>query len=102
MEKFVRKWIVMNPLDDVATALVDLPKGMEIEDSENGIKVCLEQSISFGHKFSIRPVAEGGFVHKYGQVIGVATTAIAPGQHVHVQNVDSCRGRGDLAREENE
>ena len=33
---------------------------------------------------------------KYGQPIGRATAAIAPGEHVHVHNIESLRGRGDL------
>jgi hypothetical protein len=33
-------------------------------------------------------------------VIGVATCAIARGEHAHVHNFDSARARGDLHREE--
>ena len=33
---------------------------------------------------------------KYGEEIGVASRAIAAGNHVHVHNLDSMRGRGDL------
>ncbi len=33
---------------------------------------------------------------KYGQVIGRATADIAVGEHVHVHNIESTRGRGDL------
>ena len=32
---------------------------------------------------------------KYGEIIGRATQDIAVGQHVHVHNLESCRGRGD-------
>jgi altronate dehydratase small subunit len=38
----------------------------------------------------------GANVLKYGQVIGRATRAIAPGEHAHVHNFDSARARGDL------
>ena len=34
---------------------------------------------------------------KYGNPIGTATTDIAAGSHVHIHNVSSGRGRGDLA-----
>jgi hypothetical protein len=37
-------------------------------------------------------------VVKYGQRIGVAGADIAAGAHVHVHNVVSERGRGDLGR----
>ena len=40
-----------------------------------------------GHKVALRDIAEGAPVRKYGQVIGVTTTAIATGEHVHVHNL---------------
>ncbi len=43
-------------------------------------------------------VAVGEEVRKYGEVIGLANAPISPGDHVHVHNVESQRGRGDLHR----
>lgn len=40
-----------------------------------------------GHKMAIESIAEGEPVRKYGQVIGAATTAIRPGDWVHVHNL---------------
>ena len=40
-----------------------------------------------GHKYAIRPIAEGENVIKYGMPIGHATCAIAVGEHVHTHNV---------------
>ena len=40
-----------------------------------------------GHKYAIRPIAEGEDVVKYGMPIGHATRAIAPGEHVHSHNL---------------
>ena len=34
-------------------------------------------------------------VLKYGESIGKATKNISKGEHVHIQNVESNRGRGD-------
>ncbi len=48
----------------------------------------------------LRPTAAGDDVIKYGEVIGRATRAIARGEHVHVHNMESCRGRGDVAAAE--
>ncbi|PZG20495.1 UxaA family hydrolase [Nonomuraea aridisoli] len=45
------------------------------------------EDIPPGHKVSIAAVAQGAEVLKYGQVIGHATTPIAPGQHVHTHNL---------------
>jgi altronate dehydratase small subunit len=57
--------------------------------------VVLGHDIPFGHKFALRPIPMGGSVIKYGEIIGVASQSIAPGDHVHVHNVDGTRGRGD-------
>lgn len=40
-----------------------------------------------GHKIATVAIAEGEPVRRYNQVIGHATTAIAPGQHVHTHNL---------------
>ena len=40
-----------------------------------------------GHKIATRPVAAGDAVRRYDQVIGHATQAITPGQHVHSHNL---------------
>jgi transcriptional regulator with XRE-family HTH domain len=39
----------------------------------------------------------GSDIVKYGESLGMATKAISPGEHVHVHNLDSKRGRGDMA-----
>ena len=43
----------------------------------------------------MRPIAAGEPVRRYGQIIGFASRAIAPGQHVHVQNCEM----GDFAKD---
>lgn len=55
--------------------------------------------IPFGHKIAVRDIEAGREVRKYGEVIGGATADIAAGDYVHVHNMDSLRGRGDLAAE---
>ncbi|HXC57651.1 MAG TPA: altronate dehydratase family protein [Rhizomicrobium sp.] len=45
------------------------------------------EAIPSGHKIATEEIASGAPVRKYGQVIGVATAAIARGGHVHVQNL---------------
>jgi hypothetical protein len=51
-----------------------------------------------GHKVALRPIARGEAVVKYGSAIGTAVSDIAAGAHVHTNNVESSRGRGDQAR----
>jgi arabinonate dehydratase len=69
--------------DNVVVAVHGFAAGTRIE-TEN---VTTLDAIPFGHKIATRPIARGEPVRKYGQVIGVAAEAIAPGRHVHVQNV---------------
>ena len=45
------------------------------------------ESVGNGHKLATRDIAAGEVVLKYGQVIGVATTDIAAGAHVHSHNL---------------
>ncbi|GGJ08731.1 hypothetical protein GCM10010885_17340 [Alicyclobacillus cellulosilyticus] len=93
-----RAFLQMHPDDDVAIALTELARGTEIADPDGRFRVVLQDDIPFGHKFAIRPIAKGQPVRKYGQVIGAASRDIAPGEHAHVHNIESLRGRGDLAR----
>ncbi len=77
--------IHLNPKDNVAVALKPLRPG------ELAAGVPIVEPIPVGHKLSLVAIPAGGDVVKYGEVIGIATAAIAPGHHVHVQNVRSAR-----------
>lgn len=85
--------------DNVATAIRDIAAGeaavVGIDDDTRTIPVA--QAIALGHKLAVRPIKKGEDILKYGTVIGRATQDIQPGEHVHVHNVESTRGRGDLA-----
>ena len=50
-----------------------------------------------GHKFALLEIPAGGEIRKYGEIIGLATRVIRPGEQVHVHNLESCRGRGDIS-----
>lgn len=58
--------------------------------------VTLVSDVPSGHKVAVSPIAKGEQVIKYGHAIGTATADIRPGEHVHVHNMESNRGRGDL------
>jgi altronate dehydratase small subunit len=94
--------VVLNARDNVATAVVNLGKGAKIElrVGEKTFTVELKAPISLGHKFSLYHIDNGSAIIKYGEVIGIATKSIEPGEHVHIHNVVSTRGRGDLSKEE--
>lgn len=95
-----RPVIVVHPSDNVATALAHLPAGSRVEVDVAGDAVTLvaRDDIPRGHKVALCEITRGGAVTKYGETIGTASRKIAPGEHVHVHNVGSRRGRGDLAR----
>lgn len=92
--------IALTKFDNVATALKDLAEGskarMRLEDEVLEIEVA--QAIPYGHKFALLTIYAGNSVVKYGEIIGRATKTIPAGQHAHVQNVESTRGRGDRAK----
>ncbi|TWH45751.1 UxaA family hydrolase [Sporomusa sp. KB1] len=96
MNKF--KAIVMKSKDNVATVTEDVEAGSDIAINIDGETVTLHVTdrIPFGHKVAIKAIAKDEKIIKYGEVIGMATTDIAAGQHTHVHNIVGCRGRGDL------
>ena len=90
--------IVCHRDDTVATAVRDLAPGERARASGGGEDVLIElrSQVPFGHKFALRDITRGQEVIKYGEIIGLATSAIRQGEHVHLHNVEGLRGRGDL------
>ncbi|MDH3660649.1 MAG: altronate dehydratase family protein [Alphaproteobacteria bacterium] len=74
----------LHPNDNVVTARIDILPETPIP----GENVVSSRRIAAGHKIAVRPVAAGDPVRKYDQIIGFASEDIAPGDHVHVQNVE--------------
>ena len=62
-----------------------------IIDKKDNVGVCLEgnATVLAGHKYALRPIAEGEAVVKYGEIIGKATRPIAAGDWVHTHNLRS-------------
>ena len=84
--------------DNVATALSDLVIGDWVTLMGPGKpgNIVANQPIPFGHKIAIMAIEKGEAIVKYGEVIGRATQQITLGKHVHIHNVESLRGRGDV------
>ena len=93
-----RTAIAIKEQDNVATAIKDIPAGQEaaVGVGEQTLMIPVTQDIAYGHKLALRAIAKGAAVLKYNCVIGRATCNIEPGQHAHVHNMESLRGRGDL------
>ncbi len=89
--------IVLNAQDNVAT-LIDnggtADTTVELRGEKQGT-VTLKQDIPFGHKVALSDMDIGADILKYATVVGETTAAITVGEHVHIHNVDSKRGRGD-------
>lgn len=71
--------IQLNPLDNVAVARESLGPAGPLEQGFS--------PVARGHKIALRDIAVGEAVLKYGQLIGHASQAIRPGQHVHTHNL---------------
>ncbi len=84
----------IEPNDNLVTCLRALKKGEVIEFE--GKTYTVRDDIPQFHKMSVATIKKGEHCVKYGEIIGVALQDIEPGDWVHVHNLDSERGRGDL------
>lgn len=81
--------------DHVATATVELlpTETVIVSGIGNGRPLRVEEKIPRGHKIALRDIAAQEEIHKYGEVIGIATEAILAGHWVHVHNCRGAKGR---------
>lgn len=79
--------IRLGPQDAVLVVGASLAAGETLR--VEGRETTLPAPLTLGHKIAARDIAEGERVLKYGMPIGVATRAIAAGEHVHVHNLRS-------------
>jgi len=86
-------FIRLHPADDVLIARTQLVGGTPLEN------ITVRGLIPPGHKVAARALAAGEPVRRYNQVIGFASKAIAPGEHVHTHNLDMGPDKGDFARD---
>jgi len=87
--------IHLNAQDNIAVAMRDLPAGETITVAER--QYTLSSPVKLGHKIAITAINEGEQVYKYGQIIGLATKSIAPGDHVHSHNTAQGNWEKDFA-----
>ena len=76
-----RRWLIAHDKDNVGIALVALGAGERLAN------VTLSGPIAAGHKFALAPLTKGCRVIKLGHAIGIASTDIAAGDHVHTHNL---------------
>ncbi len=70
----------LDPSDNVIIAIDDIAAGSEPAG------VSARQRVPKGHKMAVVRVEEGAPIRKFGQIIGFASQAIAPGEWVHEHN----------------
>ena len=85
--------IRLDPRDTVAVCRTAIAAGTQLGDGD----LTALDSVPQGHKIALAAHAVGDPVVKYGHPIGVATAAIAVGEHVHVHNLATVRGRRQSA-----
>jgi len=89
MSNFIR----LHEADDVVIARAQLMGGTVIEG------VSVRGLIPPGHKLAVRAIAAGQPVRRYNQIIGFASQAIAPGEQVHVHNLNMGPEKGNFERD---
>ena len=73
----------LHPDDPIAIAIDPLAAGESL-GPEGPAAI---EAVPRGHKVALRPIAAGGEICRFGQVIGVATADIPAGAHVHSHNL---------------
>jgi altronate hydrolase len=75
--------IRLHPSDDVVIARAQLVGGTTLLDE----KITVSGLVPPGHKVATRAIKAGQPVRRYNQIIGFASRDIAPGEHVHLNNL---------------
>jgi len=98
----MKQAIQINQQDNVATVIQDVSINQKVAiiDKDGNVLMVLNPrtSIELGHKIALRDITRGELVFKYGFPIGKATVNIKLGSHVHIHNIESQKGRGDLEK----
>ncbi len=77
--------IHLSAKDNIAIARAPLAAGQKVR--LEGREITLLDAVPMGHKVALEPIAAGGSIVRYGQIMGRARHPIHPGNHVHVHNV---------------
>lgn len=100
----MKKVFVIEPSDNVGTNVTEpIAKGDKVGTHGCTTEIALTANgdIPYGHKIALRDIPKGTTIYKYGLSIGNATVDIKIGDHVHIHNVESNRGRGDKVAKQN-
>ena len=89
----MRNAMIIDAKDNVAVAIEPIAKGDAAVYVCEGKEVSLPalEDITIYHKLATRDIAKGEPVVKYGEHIGIASSDLKAGEHVHVHNVEGHR-----------
>ena len=87
-------FLFLHDRDEIAVARQHVPEGFQFQVPGSGEMVITREPIEFGHKVSVKKIASGSPVRKFGQIIGFATAEIEAGSWVHLHNL----GMGELSQ----
>ncbi len=89
----MRNAMIIDAKDNVAVAIEPISKGDTVTYLCGGKDVSLPalEDITIYHKLATRDISKGEPVVKYGEHIGIASSDIKAGAHVHVHNVEGHR-----------
>ncbi len=79
--------LLLHPDDNVVVACRALTAGETIDAA--GQPLVVVNSVALGHKLARVALQPGDKVRRYGSPIGSMTQAAAPGEHVHLHNLQS-------------
>jgi altronate dehydratase len=76
------KLIKLHERDNVAVAPMNIPENTKLE-----FEIISKNMIPFGHKIALSKIEKNSLIYKYGQIIGLASQNILPGEHIHSHNI---------------
>jgi altronate dehydratase len=79
--------IIINERDNVAIVLEDIGAGEEVCLPDGAI-IIARSDIPFSHKVAVADIKAGGYVYKYGEVIGAVKETVVRGDWIHIHNLD--------------
>ena len=73
--------IQLHKKDNISVAPMSIPTNVKINS------LITINPIPFGHKIALNKIQKDEYIYKYGQIIGIASQNILPGEHVHSHNL---------------
>jgi hypothetical protein len=83
--------IIIDPKDNVAVALEDIPEGGTIR-LPDGTELKALTQIGFSHKVLLKDLSQGEDIIKYGETIAQVLQDVKQGDWIHIHNLNVREG----------